>query len=319
MSSDLASVTDFAAARARRSVKARRRDRESAGYNGDEMVKLAREPLTVILQASNVLADAEVHRHIGINDAMKLVELRHVLEVCFGLPSEESPWHFFTHDNARGERINPQRQVSEVLWKEGDQMDFTWGLWDFTLVVADIYPRDSGTPQALCVGGSGSFPGTSFDITDINAELTGQETITQVLAGVREEVRHIIEKTRLLDFVPLLKAMDVARPGGVVAAGAQQVLASLPREVTTQGQDALWSMVLALSCMGGDELADEVAATTMDALGWVDDDGAALSAGEIRRMCAASLEQLEAIGACGPNAVAPVDRLDIFRALLRRQ
>ena len=52
-------------------------------------------------------------------------------------------------------------------------MEFTWGLWDLKLTVAEIYPRDGGTPQALCVGGSGSFPGSKFDLTAINAALTG--------------------------------------------------------------------------------------------------------------------------------------------------
>ncbi len=40
-------------------------------------------------------------------------------------------------------------------------------------MVAAIYPRDTGTPDALCVGGSGSFL-VPFDLTAINAELTGR-------------------------------------------------------------------------------------------------------------------------------------------------
>ncbi|MDO5032574.1 hypothetical protein [Corynebacterium sp.] len=275
-------------------------------------VTLAREPLTIICQVSTVHTDIEVHRQIGFSDALTFDELHRVLSVCFGLPAEDSPWHFFEHIDARGRRINPQHQVSEFLWREGDQIDYAWGLWDFELVVAEIYPRDAGTPEALCVGGSGSFD-TPFDITSINAELTGQEIIDEVLELVVAPVRAIIERTKLYDFVPLLQALDLQR-------GVESIpeLRSLPREVTTEGRDAFWSMLLALSCMGGRELTDSVAETTMAALGWVADDGTDLSGEEIRRMCAASLGVLEDLGAYGPHAAAPVDRLDVYRAVLRR-
>ena len=91
----------------------------------------------------------------------------------------------------------------------------------------------------------------------------------------------------------------------------------MPREVTHEGKDAFWSMALALSCMGGAELTDSVVETTMDALGWVNDDGTALSGADVRELCAASLQQLAGIGAYGAESAAPVDRLDMYRALLR--
>ena len=284
----------------------------------DSLVILKREPLTVICQVSNVRAEAEVHRHIGFSDAFTFAELHRVLEISFGLPDEDSPWHFYEHRDARGSRIAPEHQVSEFLWKEGDQVDYVWGLWDFSLVVAEIYPRDTGTPEALCVGGSGSFL-EPFDLTAINAELTGQETIDEVLNIVVPPVRAIIERTKLFDFVPLLQALDLERPESTDNADTVRAgLDSLPREVTSEGQDAFWSMMLGLSCMGGRELTNSVAEATMEALGWVADDGASLSGEEIRELCSASLEELAAIGAYGADALAPVDRLDIYRALLRR-
>lgn len=270
---------------------------------------------TLLCQVSNVRADAEVHRQIGFSDALTLTELHHILEVCFGLPEEDSPWHFFEHHDARGERIDPHHAVREFLRREGEQMDYAWGLWDFEIVVVETYPRDGGTPEALCVGGSGSFH-TPFDLTAVNAELTGQETIDEVLELVVAPVRALIERTRLYDFVPLLQALDLHRDIAVDAPTLSQ-LRTLPREVTNEGKDAFWSMALALSCMGGRELTDSVVETSMAALGWVDDNGEELRGPEIRDLCSASLDVLASLGAYGVNAAAPVDRLDIYRALVR--
>ena len=295
-----AGVTDIAQARAKRA---------------NSVVSLKREPLTIICQAANIRADGEVHRQIGFSDALTFTELHRVLRICFGLPEEESPWHFYEHTEARGPRIDPERQASEFLWREGDQIDFAWGLWDFELVVAEIYPRDNGTPEALCVGGSGSLF-APFELTSVNRELTGQEVTDEVLSAVASPVRDLIERTKLYDFVPLLQAMELSR-GTELSPQTARVLASLPREVTHEGKDAFWSMALALSCMGGAELTDSVVETTMDALGWVNDDGSALTGVEVRELCAASLQQLAGIGAYGAESAAPVDRLDMYRALLR--
>lgn len=270
---------------------------------------------TLLCQVSNVRAEAEVHRHIGFSDALTLEELHHIFEICFGLPEESSPWHFFEHHDARGQRIDPKHTVREFLRREGEQIDYAWGLWDFEVVVVDTYPRDGGTPEALCVGGSGSFQ-TPFDLTAVNAELTGQETIDEVLELVASPVRALIERTRLYDFVPLLQALDLHREV-TVDSSTLGTLRSLPREVTNEGKDAFWSMALALSCMGGRELTDSVVETSMAALGWVDDDGHELNGPAIRQLCTASLEVLESLGAYGVHAAAPVDRLDIYRALVR--
>lgn len=281
----------------------------------DTTVHLRREPLTVILQVSNIRDDAEVHRQIGINDAMTFAQLHDVLVTCFDLPHEESPWHFYYLDE-EAQRIDPRHHVAEFLWREGEVVEFTWGLWDFKLTVAEIYPRDGGTPQALCVGGSGSFPGSKFDLTAINAALTGQAVIDEILTYLTPPVRSIIERSRLFDFVPLLQALDLSRDVEL-SAEVSKKLASLPREVTTEGQDAFWSIVLGLACIGSEELMGAVTATTMEALGWINDDGEELTAEEIWAMCEASTSILASVGAWGPEAAAPVDRLDIFRALLR--
>lgn len=142
----------------------------------------------------------------------------------------------FEHTDARGQRIDPSHTVREFLSREGEQIDYAWGLWDFEIVVVETYPRDNGTPEALCVGGSGSFQ-TPFDLTAVNAELTGQETIDEVLDLVTRPVRALIERTRLYDFVPLLQALDLNRDVSIDVQAYRQ-LRTLPREVTNEGKDA---------------------------------------------------------------------------------
>lgn len=273
---------------------------------------------TVILQVANVRADTEVLRQVGVNDALTLDELRSILATCFNLvdQDEEAPWHFFEHHGARGRRIDPQHAIRDFLSRPGRHIDFTWGLWDFTITVAEIYPRDADTPRALCVGGCGSF-GAPFDITAINAQLTGRTHIAAVLRKTKPAVRDLILRSRLFDFVPLLQAMDLDRPVQL-SPDVRAELDSLPREVTEEGRDCFWCAVLALTCLGDAPLCDEVLVTTLNALGWVEDDGVPLDANAARSHCHASLAVLEKLGAAGAWLKSPVDRLDIYRALLRR-
>lgn len=247
--------------------------------------------------------DREVHRHIGVNDSMTLEELSTILQICFDL-DREAPCNF-------GEDLDCSRAVAGLT-----EFTFTWGLWEFHLRAVDVYPRDEDTPRALCVGGSGSFPGSHFDLTAINAELTGEDTIHEVLNLAAPDVRRIIERTKLFDFVPLLQALDLNRDVEL-AAEDMAVLDSLPREVTSEGADAFWVTIMGLACLAGQETTDSVISTTFDALGWVDDDGQAMDPEEIRSLCAASLDQLEKLGVYGAGAVSPVERLDFYRALLR--
>ena len=271
---------------------------------------------TVILQVSNVRPEDEVHRQVGVNDALTFAELHHILVVCFGLPAEGAPWHFYTHYAARGARIDPAHRIRDFLHHPGDQVDFAWGLWDFQLFVADVYPRDADTPRALCVGGSGSFD-VPFDITAINTRLTGRKTIDAVLDRTTPPVRDLVQRTKLFDFVPFLQALDLDREV-TLSPATDAALRTLPREVTEEGRDAFWGSVLALSCLGDDELMDSVLETVLEELGWVDDNGRPLDAEAGRNLCAASLSVLADVGAWGPQQKAPVDRLDIFRALLRK-
>lgn len=275
-----------------------------------------RVPWTLIVQVSTERGDYEIHRHVGVDDSLTFAQFHEVLGTCFDLPADGAPWHFFTNYHGRGHRIDPQHALADFLRRPGEVVDYTWGLWDFQVSVADMYPRDNGTPRALCVGGSGHL-GSEFDITSINSRLTGQATTASILGRARREVRSIIERSGLLDFVPLLQAVDLNRETPLADA-TRDALSTLPLEDDAESSDAFWAAVLGLSCLADEETTDSVMEATLAALGWVDDDGTALSAAQARRLCADSLDRLAAVGGCGPDALAPVERLDIFRALLRR-
>ncbi|ANE02943.1 hypothetical protein [Corynebacterium crudilactis] len=267
--------------------------------------------LTLIVRATNVQADGEVHRHIGLNSAMSLDELHKVLNIVFGVGGEQSPWRF--EDQFR-QPLDPSETLGEFLLGAGDFLFYFWGLWQINLHCVEFYPRDNGTPRALCIGGSGGL-GTDFDQASINAELTGTDTIRDVLSSVRPEVIDLVDRTGVFDFIPLLQALDLKREP-LIDAIRHRTCRTLPVENSAEASDAFWSCVLALSCLGNDELFTEVIESTMGTLGWVADDGSPLRAPEITSACATSLAILAELGGYGPQQLAPVDRLDIYRELL---
>ncbi|OKX79941.1 hypothetical protein [Corynebacterium glutamicum] len=267
--------------------------------------------LTLIVRATNVQADGEVHRQIGLNSAMSLDELHNVLNIVFGVGGEQSPWRF---EDQFHQPSAPDTNLGELLPEPGDFLFYFWGLWQFNLQCVEMYPRDNGTPRALCIGGSGGL-GDDFDQATINAELTGTDTIRDVLSGVRPEVIDLVDRTGVFDFIPLLQALDLKREP-LIDATRHRTCRTLPVENSAEASDAFWSCVLALSCLGNDELFIEVIESTMSTLGWVADDGSPLRAPEITSACEASLKILAEIGGYGPEQLAPVDRLDIYRELL---
>lgn len=271
-----------------------------------------RSARTVILQVANTQADGEVHRQIGLNDALPLHELHEILILSCALTGA-APWHF-TRD---GERLDPACHVHDFLRGEGDELLFHWGLWQFTLRTVHTYPRDRGTPRALCIGGSGAFGDADFDLAAINAALTGRKTIEEVLANTTAAVRSLIERSEIFDFVPLLQALDLKREVGV-SEDVRARLAGLPAEQGAVAADAFWTVILALASMSEEEaLRVDIVESTMAALGWTGAGGAKLSGVEIGELCRESLAVLAEVGGYGEDALAPVDRLDIYRELLR--
>ena len=278
---------------------------------------------TVIVRASLVRDDYEIHRHIGVSESLTLAELADVLVTCFDLRDEQTPWHFTTTGRlpttSRAEasrvetsRVDPQHLVGEYLGSEHAGVNFHWGLWVFQLQTVETYPRDKETPVALCVGGSGSFLGSKFDLTAINAQLTGPDAIDQVLAEVNPEVGALIRRSGVTDLVPLLQAIDLGRECAVDAQ-VRARLEQLPLETEPRRREAFWACVLGLSCMGGPEMTDEIAGVLFAALGDSGQSGQTGQSVKPRQLCADSLSVL---GQCVAE-VAPVDRLDLYRVLLR--
>lgn len=277
------------------------------------------QPSTVILRTSNLQADREVHRHIGINADLHLNDLHRVIDTCFELPGagegdDSEPWYFSLGTEA--EQLDRTHRIRTYLGEPGQQLLYHWGLWSITIETIDNYPRDTGTPQALCVGGSGGFSDGDFNPSIINARLTGKDTIRRVLSQAVPNIRRIIERTRLFDFVALLQAIDLSREVSI-APEAEKICCQLPLETETRSIDAFWSTILGLSCLSGDELGDEVTETTMAALGWGSPEGGKLAGPDIRELCSDSLQALSSIGAYRSDALSMVDRLDIYRRLLR--
>ena len=266
---------------------------------------------TIILRASNIRADEEVHRHIGVNDSLHLADLHEILVTTFGLGEDTgaTPWHF-SQAGDRDERIDAADAIHTHLRSEGDTLAYHWGLWVIDISAIESYPRDAGTPRALCVGGSGSFGGQGFDLADINAQLTGTTTIREVLAATNSEVRGLIDRSGIFDFVPLLQALALTRPGSLPA-DVSAVLDQLPVETDPMERDAFWAIVLALACMGDEAMSNHVLEATMGGLGWPLDGPAT------RAACVESLRVLSDVGAYGTDALSPVDRLDFYRELLR--
>ncbi|WJZ01394.1 hypothetical protein [Corynebacterium freiburgense] len=256
-----------------------------------------RAPRTALLHAELAHHDGAIQRTIGINDALSLAEVAGVLRTCFNLQAN-SPWSF---------RTGSEPLDSQDCLHQYPLLTFQWGLWDIHLETLETYPRDRGTPRALCIAGSGSLSG-EFDPSGINELLTGKATTQAVLKKVHPEVASIIERSRIRDFVSLLQALDLSTP----TKSTKRTRQELPLEEDAAGRDAFWSLILALSCLSGPRLTDHIAETTMEALGWVDDDDSRLSADGIRALCASSLKVLRTIVG---NSV--VERLDCYRDLLR--
>lgn len=292
----VASVVDLDAARAR--------------------LRGTRSSRTLLVRCCTWLADEEVLRHIGLSSDSSLEDAQRAIHTAFAVPEDiPTPSRFTRHHGDSG-RLDAADSLGGYLRNPGDVLYFHWGLWQFTLTLMDIYPRDAATPRALCVAGAGDFAGEPFDVAAINAQLLGPSAVETVMASVRPDVVDVVTRSRAMDFLPLLQALDLARPAEL-APGVTDVLDSLPRERTQQARDDFWCTVLALSCLVDSATTDDVAESAMAALGWTAADGSLLRARQIEQLCAGSLVRLASVGGFGAGGKSAVDKLDLYRALLR--
>lgn len=229
-----------------------------------------------------------------------------------------------------------------------------------TVTTAGAMPRDEHTPEAVCLAGSfSSDPGPGLptcvipapgdldqksglprevDLAAVNVALTGEENVNEILGGLNPELRALLLDGDLLEFTPLLQALDLGRPAQISPA-VSEVLAGFPVESSRVGRAAAWSRVVALSVLTDRGTTDEVTAMLMSALGFNRADGGLgpaegrlstdpLSVAEIRELSQESGRLLAICGAdvweeSAPGAIplvpkcSLVDRLEMYRFLLQ--
>ena len=281
MSTLPSAVTSLAVARAR---KARRE-----------------QPHTIILTAHMEGAGTEpIVRHLGMSDHLSISDLAGSLDIAFDFHGQV-PWHIHTGDQMALPGAEP---IRDYMHDEDDTLVYVWGLWNIILRVVDVISRDELTPPTLCIGGHGMIGQGEFDLSAVNARLMGEETITAVLALVRDEAAELIRESKIYDFVSLLQAMDLERDSALPVE-LQRACRALPVESSPESRQAFWAVVLAESCLGDPDTTAGVLTAVAGTMGW--------RLSEVRERCASSLRHLKALGAIGPGAVAPVERLEIFR------
>ena len=290
-SASLAPVINLAAERTRR-----RNGGAAAADVGDTLM------VRIVL-----VSDDTVYRWVGIDERATIRECCTVVETVFGIDELRA-----TEDGTDAVRAEADVacELREVLDAPGEATAFTWGLWQFGMQLADVYPRDESTPPAVCVAGSGSFGDARFDIGRVNAQLLGTERVKDLASLVRDDVRDVLERASTHDFLPLIHALGVERAvsPGEMPVVARARLARLPVEADPRARDAFWASVLAAACCGDAASTDSITESIMQALRAAD-----LSAAEVRQLCAASLADLDALTA---NLSLP-ERLDVYRDLIR--
>ncbi|OAG70940.1 hypothetical protein AFK49_009220 [Corynebacterium ulcerans] len=261
-----------------------------------------RRARVILLQLKVVDAAGGLHRVIGVRDTLKLAGVAEVIKTCFGFDSA-SPQSFYRC----GEQVSMNDCLhAHVAAIRAGQLEYDWGLWRVRLSILGTSSRESSTPEALCLGGSGNLyePDAPVDTARINMAIGG-------LSHANEEVVAIIQRTQETGLIPLLQALGLedephhAMPG----------LHTLPVEQSRQARDAWWSCVIGMACLGGEDLGLRVARQLMRKLGW----GENLTDERIRELCGASISKLEALGGCGAHALSAVERIDIYRELLRKR
>ena len=239
----------------------------------------SRRARTVMLQVSH----GDTYRYLGIDDSLHLHVLGEAINLSFGL-KESAPTVFLNHG-----RLNPHTPIFYLLGRTGDEISFRFGLWRFSVTTVESWPREPQTPWALCVGGAGDFGDNEFDISAINQALTGDDATKEVLSSAHPRVRKLITQSKVHDLIPLLQAVDLQAEVRLSHDVKEQL------EAFRQDTDGFYAHLLAGSSFSGRVTAKKL----VEAL--VGDQEEGLPEG-LKIMI---------------SETAPVDRLDIYRYLLK--
>ncbi|MBZ8177442.1 hypothetical protein GSS88_06470 [Corynebacterium sp. 3HC-13] len=268
---------------------------------------------TVVLQVC--LRGEGVYRILGVKSSLSLAELGEVLAIALGVDEVSAPHTL--RDPVSPQPLCPQHPVSQQLFYPGDRLLYQWGLWCFELNVVDSHPRDTATPERLCIGGAGEFIGRNFNLAHINSRLSGESHSAKVLATAHPDLQDWVIRAGSANFIPLLQALDLSRPT-TLSTRTQRALELLPLETSALSRDSWWATLISLSCLCGRREQVRITEELMDSLGW-SSGGAPLCAEDIAHQCRDSLAVLYQLGAycpAGEARLSPVERLEIYRFLL---
>ncbi|GAB3947632.1 hypothetical protein [Corynebacterium tapiri] len=257
---------------------------------------------TLILEVATSQAAGTSFRHLGVVDTMSLASLRDVVCVAFDIAADDAPAVFVQ----RGERVDVSKHLYHHLRAAGDVLEFRWGLWEFTITVTHRWPRDDHSPRAVCLGGDNGLHARPVDLQRINAQLANPG-FEDVLSCLRPEVAQLLRRGELADFLPLLHAIGV-RACPNLAPETRILLGTLPLENDKRARDTFWAIILGLACLRDTQFARETGARVMEALGHE----------PLLEACADSLDVLASVGGYGAEALAPVERIDLYRELLHK-
>ena len=291
------------------------------------------DPATLIISAA-IRNSAGLYRQIGINNQLTVADLSHVLQVAFdpqpGTPTTEAlPTNLLVDDLS----VDDDALIGAVFTEVDATGIWCWGDFIVELFVSETIPRDDATPDALCVGGAGllgadldgdvdldleAATDAAPDIAEINANLTGERTIRSVLASTREEVRDLIARSGIFDFIPLLQALDLGRESDI-AADLATTCSQLPLEAEQDraGRDAAFINMLCFAALTDEKHRAEITEYAMAALGWEDDDGTPLRQKAIDALCPQTLSKLADLNCIGPQPAAAIDRVAMLREVFR--
>ena len=254
-------------------------------------------------------------RHLAASDVMPMTEFQRVLLTCFGfdeqLPVQACAWDIHTPRGIAGH----SDYLHMHLKQPGDKATFVWGLWQINLEAIDCYLRDDDAPRAVCIGGSGGLFTDEPDTDAINAKLVGSDTIRSTLQSTREEVRELIGRSGIFDFIPLLQALNLSQSVDLEESTIV-LLEKLPVEKEPVARDAFWVTVMALASLADPVISNLVTEDTMQALGWSKEQDEPFTAVDARALCTDSLDLLARVGAYGTDADSPAQRIDVYRRLL---